>query len=571
MPLPRAQWSPLFLAIKNSLINRSGLLSFSHGYLRKAVGVRYLIEEASQQRTHLRIARYFLPRDLSPRKLDELPWQLSQARAWDELHSLLADTTFCSALYRHCMPDALRAWVSIERETNREMIDAYRQVLLRPAGFPDHVLEVIATLLDVTGRWSDLLQFRKTLVEHYARTHDIPRLAANILGQASLLSARGNANGALRVLADHGSLVLRSGEPWILQEALRIQSQALWQKGELDDAMKHLIAREKLCRGVPEFAHELAGTLVHESFIMQLMGDPDTAQRVLSEAKRISRESGDMGAFQAVVGECGLILLQRGELEEAIAKFSEQERICRELGDLTSLAGCLGNLGVVYTKLEREDQALASFEEMEKVASRVGHSTLYHVARSSQAAAIYRAGQGERARAMNDEAIAFFRINDLAERLATALLLRGHICACALDPVEADRAYEEAFAILKKLTPPRNVADAMCKAGRHYLAVFVAFRRPSRADLTSSELESEARRRERVGQYLDHAEQHLRKATRVCPDCADAHQSLAGVLIGRGNVDGAISSLRRVLKIRPDSTEVMTQLAELLLSEEMTE
>ena len=42
-PLPRAYWSPLHLALEDSLVSRSGLLGFSHDYLRQAVQERYLI------------------------------------------------------------------------------------------------------------------------------------------------------------------------------------------------------------------------------------------------------------------------------------------------------------------------------------------------------------------------------------------------------------------------------------------------------------------------------------------------------------------------------------------------
>ena len=41
-PLPHAYWSPLYLALEESLVSRSGLLTFFHDYLRKAVQDRYL-------------------------------------------------------------------------------------------------------------------------------------------------------------------------------------------------------------------------------------------------------------------------------------------------------------------------------------------------------------------------------------------------------------------------------------------------------------------------------------------------------------------------------------------------
>ncbi len=36
---------------------------------------------------------------MSPRKVDELPWQLTKAKAWDRLYSHLSDLSFFAALW----------------------------------------------------------------------------------------------------------------------------------------------------------------------------------------------------------------------------------------------------------------------------------------------------------------------------------------------------------------------------------------------------------------------------------------------------------------------------------------
>jgi hypothetical protein len=93
-PLPRAQWSPLYLAAEQSLVSRSGLIGFFHDYLRKAVRRRYLPTPEAQHADHLQLAAYFAAQPLGPRKVDELPWQLAEAKAWHRLHDLLADLPF---------------------------------------------------------------------------------------------------------------------------------------------------------------------------------------------------------------------------------------------------------------------------------------------------------------------------------------------------------------------------------------------------------------------------------------------------------------------------------------------
>lgn len=78
-PLPAAVWSPLHIAAEQSLLGRSGLVGFSHDALRAAVWRRYLDEESAQA-AHRRIADYFQARDLVPRKIEELSWQLMQVQ-----------------------------------------------------------------------------------------------------------------------------------------------------------------------------------------------------------------------------------------------------------------------------------------------------------------------------------------------------------------------------------------------------------------------------------------------------------------------------------------------------------
>jgi hypothetical protein len=58
-PLPRAHWSALYLAIESAFLNRSGLLNFSHDYVRQAVERRYLSRPRQEKQAHRRLADYF--------------------------------------------------------------------------------------------------------------------------------------------------------------------------------------------------------------------------------------------------------------------------------------------------------------------------------------------------------------------------------------------------------------------------------------------------------------------------------------------------------------------------------
>jgi hypothetical protein len=101
-PLPGAFWSPLYLAVEKSLVNRSGLLSFSHEYIRTAVKKKYLQAESEERQSHLDIADYFEKKELNNRKVEELPWQLSKvsnAKSWNRLADLSKNPSFFIAAW----------------------------------------------------------------------------------------------------------------------------------------------------------------------------------------------------------------------------------------------------------------------------------------------------------------------------------------------------------------------------------------------------------------------------------------------------------------------------------------
>lgn len=55
-PLPRHLWSPLFLALEDSLVNRDGQFGWFHDYLRQAVFREYLDEQHERDAAHRRLS-----------------------------------------------------------------------------------------------------------------------------------------------------------------------------------------------------------------------------------------------------------------------------------------------------------------------------------------------------------------------------------------------------------------------------------------------------------------------------------------------------------------------------------
>jgi tetratricopeptide (TPR) repeat protein len=90
-PLPRAVWTPFHLAAEGGFAHRSGLLTFSHNYLREAVRRGYVSTPEEQRAVHRQLGVYFERQgQLTERDLDDLPLQWQRAEEWERLRDLLA-------------------------------------------------------------------------------------------------------------------------------------------------------------------------------------------------------------------------------------------------------------------------------------------------------------------------------------------------------------------------------------------------------------------------------------------------------------------------------------------------
>jgi nephrocystin-3 len=84
-PMPRALWSPVFLSLDGSLVERNGRLSFFHNFLWEAVTREYLDEEWERRRVHSRfttLARRLLDGKSAGATLDHYLARYAGHHAW---------------------------------------------------------------------------------------------------------------------------------------------------------------------------------------------------------------------------------------------------------------------------------------------------------------------------------------------------------------------------------------------------------------------------------------------------------------------------------------------------------
>ena len=190
-PLPGALWFPLYLAAEKLLVNRSGLLSFSHDYLRTVVQKRYLKEEGEEQDLHILLADYFEKRELSKRKVEELPWQLAQAKSWNRLVDLLTDPSFFNMAWDSNQFDVKGYWVLVEDNSKLSMIQVYKPIIDSPQKYDARFVFLISNLLSDTGHLSEAFSLRNYSIEYYRKTGNVNGLQISLGNQALILKSQG--------------------------------------------------------------------------------------------------------------------------------------------------------------------------------------------------------------------------------------------------------------------------------------------------------------------------------------------------------------------------------------------
>ena len=116
--LPLAIWSPLRAALQEGLVDRGGILNFSHDFLRSAVKESFIPTPAKQKKFRLKLADYFETQTPTARTCDELPWLLWQTNARDKLRSCLLNIDCFLEIFQRSEEELSRFWVFLEEERN---------------------------------------------------------------------------------------------------------------------------------------------------------------------------------------------------------------------------------------------------------------------------------------------------------------------------------------------------------------------------------------------------------------------------------------------------------------------
>jgi len=131
--LPRYALSEFLIALEFHLMQRNGLYTFFHNYLRQAVEERYLTDNEKIKTAHRHLAHYFADSPYNSRRRDEEPWQWEHAESWDNYRKCLTDVEFIAPLLVDERRHELLAFWRVYQEhfdissTYRKVIDDYQR------------------------------------------------------------------------------------------------------------------------------------------------------------------------------------------------------------------------------------------------------------------------------------------------------------------------------------------------------------------------------------------------------------------------------------------------------------
>ena len=165
---PRLRMSPLLHALEHHLMRRAGLLDFFHRFVRQAVERRYARGDRSVSGerneialAHERLADYFARQSDSSRRLDELPYQLYRAAAWQRLKDYLADLGTFSALAKAASYELLQYWAALG--DHYDVVAVYEQAAtdlgVEDEGARAALLEQIGMFLALASRYEGAARF----------------------------------------------------------------------------------------------------------------------------------------------------------------------------------------------------------------------------------------------------------------------------------------------------------------------------------------------------------------------------------------------------------------------------
>jgi tetratricopeptide (TPR) repeat protein len=362
-PLPRAHWSPFYLAMENSFSRHSGTINFFHDYLRRSVEKRYLNSAKKKRTTHMRLATYFQNRDIDPKyRVEDIAWQLAQAKDWKRLYALLSDMKFFSPLWSQAKFDVERYWAEIQKVSRFRMLKAYKNIINNPR---PHIvyLHNIARLLSDFGHKKESARLYEYLIKYYGRKSD------------------------------------RNNQAEVMNRLLDI----LVFQGDNEKTIKLVKMCARICKEAPPLNKQLADCLLAEALVYQNRGELIKSAKLLKQAKKLFEQEKDKNGQATCFNDWAVIVHNRGKMKKAILKYEKARNLWLEISDLESVQIADGNIAFALYDLGHLDKAMTLLLENKRVYAQLGNLDGLRYTIGCEAMIYYQKGEIKKAAKLFEE------------------------------------------------------------------------------------------------------------------------------------------------------------------------
>lgn len=381
-PLPRARWSPIRFAAEKLLSDRGGEYRLLDGPFRETVQRRYLPSEADRTPIHTWLAAYFARAKSYSRTIDELPWQLAQAKEWSVLRDLLIEPRFLRDSWESQPTETMRYWTQVIQAGGTLPTELLGALQNDGHSHGPRWMLALAALLNSLGDKRSSIHVYSAAIAAIQSQGPSDQLCVALSGIGNARYSSGDLAGALRAFVQQEQMLREMGREGAVAEALLNKAAVLSDTNERDRAVRTLMEAEQISRVHGEL-RTLQVALGTRAALLMEHNDPEGAKPVIAEMEGVCRTRGDLRGLAVALGYQALVTADRHRALDALAK---QEQFARELGDKDILTSAMHNQGVFLGDIGDIDGALARFSDAAALAMELGALTEYRRALRCQIA-----------------------------------------------------------------------------------------------------------------------------------------------------------------------------------------
>lgn len=409
--LSRLDLSEFLIALEYHLMQRSGLYTFFHNYLREAVEFRYAHDNDEKKEIHHHIASYFSVEAYNTRRRDEEPWQWQHAENPEAFKTCITDIPMLEMLLDETrLQELIGYWVELQKnydlaQTYHGAIEEYRlkcddePYFAELSGKLGNALVSASHYKEAEYHLRNALEMRKKLLGE-----DDLKTAQSMNDLSILYYHTGNfteAEALLRSVIEIREKILDKNDPAIAK-AWNDRGAILYSQGKLDEAEDCYQNALKRYQSFFKNDHtDIAGTLCNLGTISYFRKKHNDAIEFFNKSIAMYERMYGVSNFSIIppMGNLAMAYMEIRDYEKAEPLLLRVLSLTKSIyGNFhESIRSTYVNLGVFYSRIKEYRKAIDLHKEALEISKRILGDEHYLTINShlSVGMNVYRSGEFE--------------------------------------------------------------------------------------------------------------------------------------------------------------------------------